>query len=351
MRLNLICIAIVLIAGCQKGPVSVSGVMVPLELLEASRQQGFDYTGQLAKALKNDETALKALIAFEEPKDTVVANQHAGVLLTLLERLGDKTFAQQLKALPEYYQKQAWEKLDEVLSAQGKSLREIAPSTWKVLIHKGKEEMKFLGLYKAGDLYGTFLQCGQEDARYITYDETGALQRNYIRMLRNPYPGQSIVVEIKGYSLPYFGRLPIPDGYKGFLVITEILKIEAKNFRNTCIPFTLWALGNEPFWQVEVSEAEGVIEFHELGMERTLNFPFVPSVETDSAKVYSSVNPETGDNIELQVFDEPCGDSMSGNKYRFKVSVKVNGKEFNGCGLTFDDLHPEDSGDKNPEEE
>ncbi|MAT54806.1 MAG: hypothetical protein CMN32_10030 [Saprospirales bacterium] len=345
MRLNLICIAIVLITGCQKGPVSVSGVMVPLELLESSHHQGFDYTGLLAKALKNDENAFKELIAFEVQNDTTVANQHAAILLTVLERLGDETFAQQLGALSQDYQKQAWEELDRALSAQGKTLRTFAPATWKVLIHKG-EPVSFLGLYKADDLHGTFMQCGQEDARYVTYDETGALQRNYIRILRNPYPGQSIVAEIKGYSLPYFGSLSLPDGFRGFLVITEIVKIEAKNFRNTCIPFDLWALGNEPFWQAQVSEAEGVIEFHELGVERTLNFPYVPMVETDSAGIYASVNPETGDNIELQVLDEPCGDSMSDNKYRFKVIIKVNGKSFRGCGLTYEDLHP-----PKPEEE
>ena len=345
----MICIAIVLITGCQKGPVSVSGVMVPLELLEASRNQGVDYTGLLAKALKNDESALKELIAFEEFRDSTVSSQHALVLLTVLERLGDESFARQLEQLPQDYRKQAWEKLDEALSQQGKSLRDAAPVTWKTLIHKG-EVMNFLGLYKAGDLQGTFLLCGQDDARYVTYDETGALQRNYIRILRNPYPGQSIVAELNGYMLPYFGNLSLPDGYKGFIVITEIVKIEAKNFRNTCIPFDLWALGNEPFWQAQVSENEGVIEFHELGVERTLNFPFVPMVKTDSSMVYSSVNPGTGDNIELQVVEAPCGDTMSENKFRFNVKVKVNGKEFQGCGLTYEDLHPPKTEDEKPGE-
>lgn len=313
--------------------------MVPLELLENSRHQGFDYTGLLARALKNDETAFKELVAFEAQNDTTVSNQHAQVLLTVLERLGDEAFARQLESLPQDYQQQAWKKLDVALAARQQALRDVAPQTWKTLIHKG-EARNFLGLYRADDLHGTFLECGQEDARYVTWDETGALQRNYIRILRNPYPGQSIVAELKGYSLPYFGSLPLPDGFKGFIVITEIVKIEAKNFRNTCIPFDLWAIGNEPFWQLQVSEAEGIIEFHELGVERTLNFPFVPLVETDSATVYASVNPETGDNIELKVFDEACGDSMSENKYRFKVAVEVNGKTFRGCGLTYEDIHP-----------
>ena len=58
--------------------------MVPLELLESSHHQGFDYTGLLAKALKNDENAFKELIAFEVQNDTTVANQHAAILLTVL---------------------------------------------------------------------------------------------------------------------------------------------------------------------------------------------------------------------------------------------------------------------------
>lgn len=349
MRLNLISIAIVLITGCQKGPVSVSGVMVPLELLESSRQQGFDYTGLLAKALKKDESAFKELISFEDHNDSTVANQHASVLLTLLERQGDESFASQLIELPDEYQQLAWSRLDKTLNTQGKALKNVAPATWKALIHKG-EPQNFLGLYKAGDLQGTFLLCGEDDARYVTFDETGALQRNYVRILSNPYPGQNIVAEIKGYQLPYFGSQPLPDGFKGFIVITEIVKLEAKNFRNTCIPFDLWAIGNEPFWQLEASAAEGIIEFHQLGVEKTLNFPFVPLTEADSNAVFSSVNPETGDNIEFSILNEKCSDTMSDKAFRFSVTVNVNGKEFKGCGLTYEDLHPAPVEEEDPEE-
>lgn len=317
----------------------MNGVLVPLELLESSHRQGVDYTGMLAKALKNDESAFKELISFDDPSDTTAASQHATVLLTVLERLGDETFAQRLEVLSQEYQRLAWQQLDNALTKQSKSLKDVAPSTWKTLIHKGEPTI-LTGLYKANDQHGTFLLCGQEDARYVTYDETDALQRNYIRILRNPYPNQSIVAEIKAYSLPYFGNRPIPDGYKGYIVITEIIKLEAKNFRNTCIPFDLWALGNEPFWQLQVSEAEGIIEFHELGMERTLNFPFVPKVTSDTASVYSTVNPETGDNIELLLYDQPCGDSMSETTYRYRVVAKVNGRTYNGCGLAYEDVHP-----------
>ena len=127
----------------------------------------------------------------------------------------------------------------------------------------------------------------------------------------------------------------MPDNYTAFFILTEIVNLEVKNFRNTCIPYDLWALGNEPFWQAQISANEGVIEFQELGFDGSRFFPYVPSIKEDSATIYASINHDTGDNIRIAVFSEKCGDTMSDSVYQYKVVLSMNGKSFTGCGRTF----------------
>jgi len=129
--------------------------------------------------------------------------------------------------------------------------------------------------------------------------------------------------------------MPLPDNFTAFFILTEIMNLEVKNFRNTCIPYDLWALGNEPFWQAQISANEGVIEFQELGLEGSRVFPYVPAIEEDTATIFSSVNHDTGDNIRIVVYPEKCGDTMSDSVYQYKVALSMNGKSFTGCGRTF----------------
>ena len=106
--------------------------MVPLELLESSHHQGFDYTGLLAKALKNDENAFKELIAFEVQNDTTVANQHAAILLTVLERLGDETNPDPRK--PKAFPGGPWRRMSRLARAASRARDWCADSSWPLVI-------------------------------------------------------------------------------------------------------------------------------------------------------------------------------------------------------------------------
>ena len=181
----------------------------------------------------------------------------------------------------------------------------------------------------------TFRDCAEPDARYVAIDETGDIERNYRRLLRFPYPGQPIFAEVKGYKSTYFGDAKLPAKFSGFLIVTEILDLEVKNFRNTCIPYDYWALGAEPFWQAQISASEGIIEFKGMDDERTKVFTYVLPMKDDSARVYAAINQETGDNIRIAVKAEDCSDGMSDIRYHFKVELTVNGENFSGCGFSF----------------
>ncbi len=324
----------ILITGCERGPATVSGILVPVELLKSADSNSFDYTGKLAKAVHNDEQAVQELLLFSGNVDSLAGRQHGQVLASLLESTGDDFFASMIAQLNVAGQHAVWEVLDEGLSGSQISIDQLAPLSWKALLPQ-KPATTFRGLYIPGEKMSTYLDCGAPGERYLAIDETGAINRNFKRLLRYPYPGQAIYAETKGYKTDFFGAMPLPDNFTAFFILTEIINLEVKNFRNTCIPYDLWALGNEPFWQAQISANEGIIEFQELGLEGSRVFPYVPAIEEDTASIYSAVNHDTGDNIRIVVYPGKCSDTMSDSVYQYKVDIYMNGKSFTGCGRTF----------------
>jgi hypothetical protein len=68
-------------------------------LLEASKKNNLDYNAQLQKALSGDAAALEALLLASKQVDQELSFPHGAVLVTVLYAVGDKAFAQALKAL------------------------------------------------------------------------------------------------------------------------------------------------------------------------------------------------------------------------------------------------------------
>lgn len=95
--------------------------------------------------------------------------------------------------------------------------------------------------------------------------------------------------------------------------------------------------GNEPFWSISI--AENGIEFKSLvsGYEK-FNFAHVEPMRAMDAnvKMYKLVSTEA--NIDIQIFQNECTNSMSGeiSKYTVKIDVKrpkdLESKRFEGCG-------------------
>ncbi len=323
---------LVLLTACNtESSVKVAGVEVAPALRRSANTQQFDYTGNLARALKKDEEALEKLLQFVPDNDSAQL-AHGAVLRAVLERMGDTDFATTVDKQSTEIKTAVWAALEKDVAHP---VKETAPATRDALAPPTLlEEHK--GLYVFDEKLSTFRDCAAPDKRYVAVDETGSIERNYRRLLRYPYPGQPIFAELKGYVTPYYGNLSKPANFAGFFVVTEILDLEAKNFRNTCIPYDYWAMGTEPFWYAQISRAEGLIEFRGMDDDRTRVFDYLPPVvEEDSSFVYSAINQSTGDNIRISVREETCGDGMSDIEYRFKVNLTMNGKKFSGCGIAF----------------
>ncbi len=327
-------LTIVLLAACTPGgPVDVDGIRVEAELRAAAKGRGFDYTGYLDKALKGDEAALDELLQFDAGPDTAAVIGHGRVMKSLLEKLGDELFSKKINKLPTESKERLWAELE---AAGATSLKNESPQTLQAMM-PAVEVAEHSGLYVFGAQNSSFRDCAAPDARYLVMDETGGnLEKTYRRLLKYPYPNQPVFAQMKGFKAPYYGNQALPSSFAGFFVVSEIIEMKVKNFRNTCIPYEFWALGTEPFWQAQVSEAEGIIEYRGMDDDRTKYFAYHPPVLEDSLKIYTGVNQDSGDNIRIVVENKPCGDGMSDTKYRMRVKLTMNGRELNGCGIPFE---------------
>ncbi len=328
-----ILLAILSLTACTSGgPVEVNGIKVEAGLRALADQNDFDYTGYLDKALNGDEAAMTELLKFNAGQDSAAAVGHGLVMKSLLGKLGDELFAQKIANQPEEVKQNLWAGLE---LAGAKSLKNDSPLTLKSLM-PANTPAEYRGLFVFDGNDSSFRDCAAPDARYLVVDESGGqLEQHYRRLLKYPYPNQPIVAAVKGFVTPYFGSHELPDDRKGFLVVSGVTSAETKNFRNTCIPYDFWALGNEPFWYAQVSEAEGVIEYRGMDDERTKVFAYQPPVEEKGVKIFTGINQDSGDNIRLAVDSLSCSDGMSDRTYKLGVKLTINGKEVNGCGIPF----------------
>lgn len=107
------------------------------------------------------------------------------------------------------------------------------------------------------------------------------------------------------------------------------------------------AAGNEPFWSLEI-DFENKMTFSTMEEPDKMSMPVPDPVRPqDIAAISYRANTENG-NLYVTIFSEKCMDSMSGQKfpYRIKVSVKAADsdeyEEFIGCGRYLGDYRMND---------
>lgn len=110
--------------------------------------------------------------------------------------------------------------------------------------------------------------------------------------------------------------------------------MEKKNFRNTCVPYDFWALGNEPNWSLQISEKENLIEFNLPSDKKVYYFFYEEPREENGIIFYTSHNEIQRYAIDVSVKKEKCSDTMSEKVYDYSVEVEISGgKKYKGCGI------------------
>lgn len=198
---------------------------------------------------------------------------------------------------------------------------------------KDAAEQVYVGLYRQKGPKLEFIPCDAPQKKYWVLGETDKLTDLYESAIRQGYEGQNVVASVRGVlkkPKPSKGAA-MASPYDAQLFVNEVVKVRPKNFRNTCVPFNFWGLGNEPFWSLQISEAEGVVEFSKLGAPTEVA-PYVkPSIENEGLTSRYFVTFPNGQRMKITVTKEDCKDSMAGNPYAYSIEVSYNGEVLRGC--------------------
>ncbi|MFK8055435.1 MAG: COG3650 family protein [Saprospiraceae bacterium] len=194
-------------------------------------------------------------------------------------------------------------------------------------------EQVFVGLYRQEDGRLEFIPCDEPTKKYWVLGETERLTDLYESAIRQGYEGQNVVASVRGTlkkAKPSKGAA-MASPYDAQLFVKDVVKVRAKNFRNTCVPFDFWGLGNEPFWSLQISEAEGIIEFSKIGAPTEVAKYVKPSIESDGLRSRYFMTFPSGQRMKVAVTKEKCEDSMAGNPYEYSIEVSYNGEVLQGC--------------------
>lgn len=201
-----------------------------------------------------------------------------------------------------------------------------------------KNEIKpgiYEGIYNMNKHTNTFIDCSNSDSVYFVIDETNKLEDQYDKMFGEKSVYNSVVLKVKG-EVETTSNLTEAEKYPRTLRVKEVISIEKKNFRNTCVPYDFWALGNEPNWSLEISKKENLIEFILPGESKSYYFFYSEPLQENGYIVYRNHNPIQRYLIDIKIRKEPCSDTMSDISYKYSAEVELSDKRvFKGCGIKW----------------
>ena len=190
------------------------------------------------------------------------------------------------------------------------------------------ETHSFRGQLVLGHEVRSFIPCGKKVDYWVVDRTGGELWKVYQRLTHKPY--QPIYVEVRGHLQP-----PPSAGfgadYERQLTVFELRRagIETRGCSEDLGGIAFRASGNEPFWDVEISE-NGIV-FSQLGKPRIV-FPYAQPDVSDTMRVYRSITKERLQHrIEIALHEKRCIDSMSGERFSFAAQVSLDGRKYVGC--------------------
>jgi uncharacterized membrane protein len=194
-----------------------------------------------------------------------------------------------------------------------------------------KTPVIFKGMYTFGNEVNTFRDCSNQQTYWVN-DSLGNLQKLYGKALQPlSYPYESVYAELKGY-LAGKSTLGYASEYENVLVVTDIIKLEAKSLRTACFDYEFIALGNEPFWSLEIVPEEQRITLKELGADKVYQFPYQPANIGGGVHRFETSN-DLKDKLVIVIREEPCTDGMSDNKYHYSAELVINQRTLKGCAV------------------
>ena len=168
---------------------------------------------------------------------------------------------------------------------------------------------------------------------YWVKDGTGKLKELYEKFHSSKNYSGAVVAKLQGEIVPTEIQKH-KEKYPRTIVVNEVIDVQKKNFRNTCMKYDFWALGNEPNWSLQISGSEKLIELIDYSNDKTYNFFYEEPKNENGIIIYAAHNKIQRISIDIFVKKEECSDTMSDEKYDYSVEVKLSsGIILKGCGI------------------
>lgn len=138
------------------------------------------------------------------------------------------------------------------------------------------------------------------------------------------YPGEKVYAVLRGS--------PVGDVF----TFANVDAMEAKNPWNTCVRFEFWCHGNEPFWDLEISQAEGGLFYQDASRENGAKYAWAAPKISKSTWTYRAPAPAAGESaLQVVIRKEPANDGMSDLTYNYSVELTVNGEKRKGVAVRW----------------
>ena len=195
----------------------------------------------------------------------------------------------------------------------------------------------FKGLYKYNKEANTFQDCDDLTKIYWVKDSSATISKQYKKATKFlSYPDETAYAEVKGYLIGK-ASTGFASDYENVLVITSVDKLEPKNYQTACYNFEFIALGNEPFWSLDIIPTEQKIILKHVGKDRVFVFPYQPANVGGGVYRFETKN-AANEKLVIVLREEKCSDGMSERSYNFSAEVVINGETLKGCAIKKGDL-------------
>jgi|GEM_PF-769934 len=194
-----------------------------------------------------------------------------------------------------------------------------------------KKIKSFKGLYISGDEISTFRDCNTGKTYWLE-DESKNLNKIYQKTKSIlSYPYESIYVEVKGY-LKGKSAIGYAEEFENVLMTTEVVAAKQKSFNTDCFKYDFIALGNEPFWSLDIIPSEKILVLKDVGTDKTHVFPYKSATTSGNQIIYETSN-NKNETLKAVITKATCSDGMSDRTYNYSAQVIINGKTLNGCAI------------------
>ena len=98
----------------------------------------------------------------------------------------------------------------------------------------------------------------------------------------------------------------------------------------------LVAMGNEPFWSLTINPFKNRMQFKTL-VGDSINVPVPDRITDPNGGFRYAAGAESG-RLTAHFRPDSCVDSMSGQRFDYRVDVTIRGENYTGCGLSLRQL-------------